>query len=85
MRDPRVRILFVVLREAVADGAKLKCRKYTPSALARPVTLMPLVCETYGRWGESAIAELRKLAKMRAYNSVAANAVDPDAVARVGP
>jgi hypothetical protein len=67
--------------QAAADGAKLECRKYTPSALGRQVTFVPLVCETYGRWGKSAIAELRKLAKMRAYNSDAANAVDPDAVA----
>ena len=67
--------------QAAADGEKLKQRKYTQSALGRQVNFVPLFCETYPRWGQAAIAELRKLAKMRAYNSDAAGAVDPDAVA----
>ena len=67
--------------KAADDGEKLTRRKHTPSALGREVNFVPLVCETYGRWGKTAIAELRKLAKMRAYSSDAAEAVDPDAVA----
>ena len=67
--------------KSASDGEKLKRRKYTPSALGREVNFVPLVCETFGRWGEAAITALKKLARMQACSSDAAESSDPGAVA----
>ena len=52
----------------VAAG-KAECKKYrdyAPNAGGRPVNLVPLIFETYGRWGKAAIREMKRLASMRA-------------------
>ena len=44
--------------------------------------MVPLAFETYGRWGEHAVRELRRLARRRAERADAQQAVDPTAVYR---
>ena len=44
--------------------------------------MIPLAFETFGRWGEHAVRELRRLARRRAERPDAQQAVDPTAVYR---
>ena len=44
--------------------------------------MVPLAFESYGRWGEHAVRELRRLARRRAERPDAQQAVDPTAVYR---
>jgi hypothetical protein len=68
---------------AAAHTAELtKKRHYRPRQGGRPVTMLPLIWETTGRWGQAAAGELRRLARLRASQARRSGTADADAVYR---
>ena len=67
---------------AAAREERKKFAHYLPRAGGHPVLMVPLAFESYGRWGEQAVRELRRLARRRAERPDAQQAVDPSAVYR---
>ena len=67
---------------AVAREERGKLGDYQPRPGGRPVLLVPLAFESYGRWGKRAALELRRLARRRSEMMDAARAVDPTSVYR---
>eukprot|EP00973_Karenia_brevis_P026633 3674329-Karenia_brevis.AAC.1 len=66
------------VRAAEAD----KRNDYRVAALSRGALVVPLCVESYGRWGEAAVAELRRLAKLRSERGDAQASGDPEQVRR---
>ena len=69
---------------AAAREERKKFSDYMPRVGGHPILLVPLAFETFGRWGEHAVRELRRLARRRVERPDAQQAVhaDPTAVYR---
>ena len=67
---------------AAAREERGKLNDYRPRPGGRPVLLVPLAFESFGRWGKSAALELRRLARRRSEMLDAARSVDPTSVYR---
>ena len=67
---------------AAAREERGKHGDYMPRPGGRPVLLVPLAFESYGRWGKLAALELRRLARRRSERVDAANSVDASSVYR---
>ena len=65
---------------AVAAAEGQKRREYRAAADSHGALVVPLCVESYGRWGESAVSELRRLAKLRAERSDAQATCDAEQV-----
>ena len=59
-----------------------KLSDYAPRTGGRAVLLVPLAFESYGRWGDAAALELRRLARRRSECADAARSVDATSVYR---
>ena len=68
--------------KAAHDAEMGKFRGYRPAPDGRPVLLVPLAVETFGRFGKHASLELRRIARARACRPDAQASVDPAAVYR---
>ena len=67
---------------AAAREERGKLADYAARPSGRPVLIVPLAFESYGRWGKAAALELRRLARRRAEQLDATSSVDPSAVYR---
>ena len=67
---------------AAAREERGKLSDYALRPGGRPVLIVPLAFESYGRWGESAALELRRLARRRSEQLDVARAVNAKAMYR---
>ena len=63
---------------AARESERVKWRRYAACPDGNPVLLVPLAFETYGRWGDAASAELRRLARLRSALADSRQSVDPN-------
>ena len=67
---------------AAAREERGKLSDCAPRPHGRPVLIVPLAFKLYGRWGESAALELRRLARRRSEQLDVARAADANAMYR---
>eukprot|EP00973_Karenia_brevis_P034052 4697497-Karenia_brevis.AAC.1 len=67
---------------AVRAAEASKRNEYRVAATARGAVVVPLCAETYGRWGQAAVEELRRLAKLRSERADASGTGDPEQIRR---
>ena len=65
---------------AVVAAEAQKRREYRAAADSQGALVVPLCVESYGRWGEAAVSELRRLAKLRGERSDARATCDAEQV-----
>ena len=65
---------------AVAAAEGQKKREYRAAADSHGALVVPLCVESYGRWGKSAVSELRRLAKLRGERADAQATCDAEQV-----